>query len=389
MKILALNTGSSSIKYRLFDSSNNFQLLQQGVAERIGQENASTCHIDENGTENKEEIALPDYHTAMHALFSDMNAEEISAVGHRIVHGGEQFDGPVRITEVVIKEIINLAKFAPLHCQPNITGINALQEILPNIPHVAVFDTAAHAKMGSKAFLYGLPIHYYERDKIRKYGFHGINHTYVAQEAGNLLNRDLKELKIVTCHLGNGCSISAFEKGISIDNSMGLTPLEGLVMGTRCGDLDPSVVIYLIEELKMPTQQVVDLLNKRSGLLGLCGKSDMRDIVAMAEGGDRLAKIAIEVFVYRVQKCIGANIAALNGVDAIVFTGGIGENSPYIRSLIAKNFTYVNASIDTEANQKNKSIFSSKDSSVFLMNIPANEEKVIAQQVFRLLFKMV
>ncbi|MBA3956856.1 MAG: acetate kinase [Parachlamydiaceae bacterium] len=384
MKILALNSGSSSIKYRLFDSG-NFLMLRQGLAERIGQKTSSICQIEENQPARHEEIALPDYRTAIHALFSEKSLSGIEAMGHRVVHGGEQFKGPTLVDSKVIKDISELAKFAPLHCQPNVIGIEMLRELLPDIPHVAIFDTATHATMGSKAYLYGLPFEYYEKHKIRKYGFHGINHAYVAQEASRLLKKRFEELKIVTCHLGNGCSINAFEKGKSIDNSMGLTPLEGLVMGTRCGDLDPSVVIYLIEELGLPPQQVTDLLNKKSGLLGLCGKSDMRDIIAMAKGGDTRSQIAIELFVYRVQKYIGAYIAALNGIDAIIFSGGIGENSSHIRNLIARNFSYVGAHVEPSANENNKSIFSTTDSPVVLMTIPANEEKVIAQQTYQLL----
>jgi acetate kinase len=385
MKILALNSGSSSIKFRLFDSSKNFQLLKRSLAERIGQKTSSICQIIENQPAQEKEVALPDYHTAMQALFSNKDLEEIDAVGHRVVHGGEQFKCPIRVNKDVIKEITKLSKFAPLHCQPNVIGIEVLQELLPNIPHVAVFDTAVHATMDFKAFLYSIPIEYYKKYKIRKYGFHGINHSYVVFEAARLLKKKIEELKIITCHLGNGCSIAAFEKGKSIDNSMGLTPLEGLVMGTRCGDLDPSVIIYLIEELGLSSKQITDLLNKKSGLLGLCGKSDMRDIIAEAENGDKPSQMAIEIFVYRVQKYIGAYIAALNGVDAIVFTGGIGENSPHIRALVAKNFSYLDVIIEAEENETNKTIFSTKDSAVFLMTIPANEEKVIAQQTYQLL----
>lgn len=385
MKILALNSGSSSIKYRLYDSNKNYRLLVQGLAERIGQKNSSIFQTLENLPAQEKKIALPDYRTAMGAIFPSKDYLEVDAVGHRVVHGGEQFKGPVLIDKGVIKEIRALSKFAPLHCQPNVIGIEVLQELLPNIPHVAVFDTAAHATLRPKAFLYGIPIEYYEKHKIRKYGFHGINHTYVAHEAARFLKKELKELKIITCHLGNGCSITAFEKGKSIDNSMGLTPLEGLVMGTRCGDLDPSVPIYIMKELGLAPEQVTDVLNRKSGLLGLCGKSDMRDIVELAKSGDKASKTAIEIFVYRIQKYIGAYIAALNGVDVIVFTGGIGENSPHIRALITKNFSYVNILIETEENEKNKMIFSTRNSSAFLMNIPANEEKVIAQQTYQLL----
>lgn len=385
MKILALNSGSSSIKYRLFDSSQNYQLLGQGLAERIGQENASICCNIENQPVCKKKMDLSDYATAMQALFSSKDAWQVDAVGHRVVHGGEQFQGPARIDKEVIQEIKKLSKFAPLHCQPNVIGIEILQDLLPDIPHVAVFDTAAHAKMDFKAFLYGLPLEYYEKHKIRKYGFHGINHSYVAHEAAHLLKKPLEALKIITCHLGNGCSITAFEKGKSIDNSMGLTPLEGLIMGTRCGDLDPSVLIYFSEELGLSCEQITDLLNKKSGLLGLCGKSDMRDIIAMATSGDQTSQMAIELFVYRIQKYIGAYVAALNGIDAIVFTGGIGENSAVIRALISKNFSYLNALVEAEKNEKNATLFSTSTSAVFLMNIPANEEKAIAEQTYQLL----
>lgn len=387
MKILALNSGSSSIKYRLFESNNNFQLLEQGAAERIGQKNSSISKIKENGSPSKESITFTDHQQAIQALFPIRNEAlyEIDAVGHRIVHGGEQFKSPILIDKKVIKEIAELAQFAPLHCEPNIAGIEALQELLPNIPHLAVFDTSAHAAMECKAFLYGIPIEYYEKYKIRKYGFHGINHSYVALEAAGLIKKPLEELKIITCHLGNGCSISAFKKGKSIDNSMGLSPLEGLIMGTRCGDLDPSVVLYLFEKFGLEVDQLKDLLNKKSGLLGLCGKSDMRDIIAMAKNKDKFAQIAIDTFVYRIQKYIGAYVAALNGVDAIVFSGGIGENSPYIRALIMKNFSYLGIHIDTEKNEKNSPMFSSGNAPPFLMTIPANEELVIAKQTYQLL----
>jgi acetate kinase len=390
MKILALNSGSSSIKYSLFDANKNYQLLIRGVAERIGQNKSTIRQIIENKPEYKVEMHLPDHHTAMHALHQTLTQEKeslnhIDAVGHRIVHGGEHLKNPTIINEEVIKDIKDVSKFAPLHCLPNVTGIEVLQELLPDIPHVAVFDTAAHATMPPKAYLYGIPMEYYEKYKIRKYGFHGINHSYVAREAAKVLNKEIETLKIISCHLGSGCSITAFENGRSIDNSMGLTPLEGLVMSSRSGDLDPALVLYLNDTLKLDTTEVTDLLNKKSGLLGLCGKGDMRDIIAAAKDGDKASQTAIDVFVYRIQKCIGAYIAALKGVDVIVFTGGIGENSPYIRALIADNFAYAGAFLDAKKNEKNEIIFSLNDSSIALMNIPANEEKVIAQQTHDLL----
>ena len=370
MKILALNSGSSSIKYRLFDSDNHFQILQQGLAERIGQKSS-----------------FPDHKAAMKYLFSNENKalRGIDAIGHRIVHGGERFIKPVLINKAVVKEIAGLAEFAPLHCEPNIIGIEVLQEKFPNIPQVAVFDTAAHASLPPKAFLYGIPYEYYEKYKIRRYGFHGINHSYVAHVAARQIKKPLEALKVITCHLGNGCSISAFDQGKSIDNSMGFTPLEGLVMGTRSGDLDPSIVLYLLEKLGLQIHQMRDLLNTKSGLFGLSRKSDMRDIITMAEGGCDLAKITLEIFVYRIQKYIGAYAAALNGVDVIVFTGGIGENSSYIRTHVMKNFSYLGAHIDHKKNEENDVVFSTVNSKFFMMTIPANEEKEIAEQTYQLL----
>jgi acetate kinase len=389
MKILALNTGSSTIKYAVFDAAKNYQILVKGIVERIGQEKSAISHVEEGEGELREELFLADHRSAMQALGQILKnktslGENLDAVGHRIVHGEEKYREPILINEEVVKNIKEVAKFAPLHCDPNIIGVEVLQELFPNLPQVAIFDTAAYASVPPKAFLYGVPMEYYEKYKIRKYGFHGINHSYVAHEAAKILTKPLEELKVITCHLGSGCSISAFENGRSIDNSMGLTPLEGLVMGTRSGDLDPAVVIYLIDALGLQTTQLTDLLNKHSGLFGLCGKNDMRDIIASAANGDRLAQTAIEVFVYRIQKYIGAFIAALNGVDVIVFTAGIGENSSYIRAKIAKNFSYSGALLDKAKNETNETIFSSEDSAVLFMTIPANEEKAIAQQTSRL-----
>ena len=285
----------------------------------------------------------------------------------------------------VLENIKEAAKFAPLHCQANVTGIEVAQELWPDLPQVAVFDTAAHAAMPPKAFLYGIPLKYYEKYHIRKYGFHGINHSYVAHEAAKMMAKPLEILKLITCHLGNGCSITAFEKGRSIDNSMGLTPLEGLVMGSRSGDIDPAAVLYLMDKEGLKTTEMTDLLNTKSGLLGLCGKSDMRDILAAAEKGDKASQTAIEIFVYRIQKYIGAFMAALNGADALVFTGGIGENSPYIRACIADNLSFAGALINKQKNENNETIFSNKKSRLLLMNIPANEEKAIAEQTYYLL----
>jgi len=394
MNILAVNCGSSSIKFRLFDAEQNFRLLAKGLAERIGQASGSLSESIAGRRDFRRELALPDHRSAMHALHQKLVEDEsawagidtrIDGVGHRIVHGGERFRNPVVIDADVIHGIKEAARFAPLHCQPNVIGIEVAQELLPDIPHVAVFDTAAHQTLEPKAFLYAVPIEYYDTYRIRKYGFHGINHSYVAQEAARILATPLERLKVITCHLGNGCSVTAFAQGRSMDTSMGLTPLEGLVMGSRCGDLDPSVVLYLLEVLGLGAGQVSDVLNKKSGLFGLCGKSDMRDIIATAEQGDPRSQVAIEVFVYRIQKYIGAYAAALNGIDVVVFTGGIGENSPYIRQRVAANLGYLGARIDPEKNDNNATVFSSDHASLTLMTIPANEERVIAQQTYSLL----
>ncbi len=394
MNILAVNCGSSSIKFRLFDADRNFRLMAKGLAERIGQESASIYLMIEDQQEFRRDLPLPDHRAAMHALHHALvegdadlagHVGGIDGVGHRIVHGGERFRNPVLITADVIDGIKEAARFAPLHCQPNVVGIEVAQELLPDLAQVAVFDTAAHQTLAPKAFLYGLPIELYEKYKIRKYGFHGINHSYVANEAAKILAQPLHTLKVITCHLGNGCSMTAWERGKSIDTSMGLTPLEGLVMGSRSGDLDPAIVLYLIDELGLTTSEVTSLLNTQSGLLGLCGNNDMRDIIAMAERGEERSQVAIDVFVYRIQKYIGAYVAAMNGIDAIVFTGGIGENSPYIRQRVVANLGYLGVTIAPEKNDNGQTIFSSDNSSLMLLTIPANEERAIAQQTYNLL----
>ncbi len=385
MNILAVNCGSSSIKLRLFDADRDFRLLARGLAERIGQPSGAIRRTVGDGPEYRRELPLPDHRAALRALHQALTEGAvdrvgIDGVGHRIVHGGERFRNPAFIDADVIKGIKEAARFAPLHCRPNIIGIETAQELLPDVPQVAVFDTAAHQTLAPKAFLYALPAELYEKYRIRRYGFHGINHSYVANEAAKTLAQPLADLRVITCHLGNGCSITAFAGGKSVDTSMGMTPLEGLVMGTRCGDLDPAIVLYLMDELGWTTAEVANLLNARSGLLGLCGSNDMRDIVALAAGGERRAQVAIDVFVYRIQKYVGAYAAALNGVDVIVFTGGIGENNPDMRRRVAANLEYLGAHVDRQKNESGAAVFSSGASSVTLMTIPANEEMAIAQQ---------
>lgn len=385
MKILALNTGSSSIKYTLFDASSGYEVLRKGGVERIGQKEASLYQIDNLQTRQERKLSLPDYRSALHAALQDLASlsdpkMHVDAIGHRVVHGGKWYRQSARINDEVMEHLKEAANFAPLHSTPNLLGIEVSQQLFPDIPHAAVFDTAAHAQMPPKAFLYGLPLKYYEKHQIRRYGFHGINHAYVAQEAAKILNKPLQQFKVVSCHLGNGCSITAFKNGMSIDNSMGLTPLEGLVMGSRSGNIDPAIVLYLIDNIHLSPKEVSDILNKKSGLLGLCGKSDMRDILAQAGKGDEACRIAVEVFVYNIQKTIGAFIAALNGVDVMIFTGGIGENSAEIRELVLSAFSFLGVSLDPHQNQKNEKIFSALASKVTLLAIPANEELVIAEQ---------
>ncbi len=301
-----------------------------------------------------------------------------------MVHGGEEFGESVLVDDEVMGVLRRLADLAPLHNPPNILGIEVCREMLPGVPNVAVFDTAVHQTMPPKAYLYGLPIDLCRKHGIRKYGFHGTSHAYVAQEAARKLGRSLEDLRVITCHLGNGCSVTAFESGRSIDTSMGFTPLEGLVMGTRSGDVDPAVPLYLVKDLGMSPEEVDDLLNQGSGLQGLCGRRDMRDIEAQARQGDRAAQTAIDVFVYRVQKYIGAYTAALGGVDAIVFTAGIGEHSPYVRAEILRPFRYLGLRVDESKNEQGQVLFSAADSSVEVLTIPTNEELVIARDTYEL-----
>lgn len=361
MKVLVINSGSSTIKYSVLEMNQEPKLLLKGIKERVS----------------------TDHRVAMHDVLDEINKSglKIEAVGHRVVHGGESLRKPTLINQEVIDQIVKAGRFVPLHAKPNLIGIEVTQEMLPHIPQVAIFDTSAFVTLPLRAFLYAIPWEYYEKHKIRRYGFHGINHQYVAEQA----SKTLKKKKIITCHLGSGCSIAAFDNGKAIDTSMGLTPLEGLVMGTRSGDIDPSIIFYLSDVLGMKTAEIMEVLNKKSGLLGLSGKNDMRDIVAKAEKGDKHSQTAIEIFVYRVQKYIGAYMAALNGAEGIVFTGGIGENSPYIREKILANFDYAGVKMDRGKNQQNALIFSFEDSKMALMTIKANEEFAIAEQTFGLL----
>ena len=365
MKILVINCGSSSIKYELVNlksylsADRKSEVIVRGIIEKIG--------IDIKSHEVGLEIILDRLMQPPDAVVQ--NKKELAAVGHRVVHGGEKFKRAVLIDEKIIKSIRSHFELAPLHNPPNLMGIEAAKKLLPDIPQVAVFDTAFHQTMPASAYLYALPYRFYEQYGIRRYGFHGTSHKYVALEASRILKKPLKKLKLITCHLGNGCSLAAIKEGKSIDTSMGFTPLEGLIMGTRCGDIDPAIVFYLMRKEGLSAEQINELLNKKSGLLGLSDiSSDMRDILRMADKDNPRAKITLEVFIYRLKKYIGAYIAAMNGIDALIFTAGIGENVQIIRERIKRELSYL-----------------LKDAQILV--IPTNEELMIAQETAEVIKK--
>jgi len=349
MKILTINSGSSSIKYQLFEMPRQ-RIVKKGMIDKIG-ERGSKVKNHQEGIRN---------------ILSSIS--DVKAVGHRVVHGADKFRKPILINKRVISKIKECAKLAPLHNPSNLTGILSCKKLLKKVPQVAVFDTAFYQSLPDFVYMYGLPYEYYKRFGIRKYGFHGTSHEYIAQEAARRLRRPLNKLRLITCHLGNGCSITAIKAGKSVDTSMGFTPLEGLLMGTRTGDLDPAVVIYLQRKLKISLEKITDILNKKSGLQGISGISnDMRKLKKAARKGNRRARLAIEMFVYRIRKYIGAYIAALGGLDAIIFTAGIGENHAQIRKKITQGlFTYLKS--------KPK-----------ILVIPTNEELMIAKQAYNLI----
>ncbi len=397
MKILVINSGSSSIKYKLYQATgtdHDFNVLAEGGAERIGISGSSVdCKRDGQEREHMY-MDLPDHKKAINAIFKLLtdpgkgtlkNLEELGGVGHRVVHGGEDFTASAVIDGDVVKAIRSNSVLAPLHNPPNLMGIQAVYELVPDMKQVAVFDTAVHQTMPPKAYLYGLPKEQYVTHKIRRYGFHGTSHGYVAHQAARELKKPIEKLKLITCHLGNGGSITAFDGGRSVDTSMGLTPLAGILMGTRSGDLDPYIPLHIMQTQDMTVDQVAAMMNKQGGLLGLCGKRDMRDVTAGYELGFEGCIEAIDKFVYEIQKYIGAYIAAMNGVHAIVFTAGIGENVPLVREKILENFGYIGLRINRRSNKANKTLISSKNSDVKALVIHTDEEKVIAADTFDLL----
>lgn len=389
MKVLVLNCGSSSVKYQ-FISTEDRKVLAKGVIERIGSSSAILTHERFDGDKIKITGEILDHDLAIEYVIAVLlsknhgvikNKSEIDAVGHRVVHGGEDFSGSVLITDSVIDTLRENIELAPLHNPPNLKGILACKKHLPGIPQVGVFDTAFHQKMPPKAYIYGIPYLLYKRYKIRRYGFHGTSHLFVSRRAAELMNKPYESLKLITCHLGNGCSIAAIDKGISIDTSMGFTPLEGLLMGTRCGDLDPSIPLHVMSKEDLTLAEINTMLNKHSGLIGISGISnDMREIIKSMNEGNERAKLAFEVFCYRLKKYIGAYTAALGGLDAIVFTGGIGENSVEVRKETLSNLEYLGIELDEEKNNltKGERIISKSDSRVKVFVIPTNEELVIA-----------
>ena len=393
MKVLVLNCGSSSIKYQFFDTAEEVALAK-GVVERIGMSSAVLSHTRYDGDGIKIAGEILDHTIAIEYVLGVMlsknhgvidDKSDIEAVGHRVVHGGENFTDSILLTDEIVQVLQDNIELAPLHNPPNIKGIQAVKRILPNVPQVAVFDTAFHTKMPPKAFLYGIPYELYKKHQIRRYGFHGTSHLFVAKEAAKILGKDLKDLKIVTAHLGNGCSMAAVQNGVSVDTTMGFTPLEGLLMGTRSGDLDPSLILYIMGKEGLSLNEANTLLNKHSGLIGISGESsDMREILAAANEGHKRSRYAFEIFAYRVKKYLGAYAAAMGGLDAFVFTGGIGENSPEVREEVCKDLEFLGIELDDQKNKNKEKIISKDSSRIPVLRIPTNEELVIARDTNRI-----
>lgn len=406
MKILVLNSGSSSIKYKVFDCDNNYKVLVKGQVERIGLPNPvlkctcdharANCHEIILGRRSK--IEVPDHVAAMSLICKLLLDErcpiiqdlsEIAGVGHRVVHGGEYFSESVVIDAQVLDRIRQCARLAPLHNPPAIRGIEAVTQAFPDAHQVAVFDTAFHSSIPKKAYLYGIPKELYTKHGIRKYGFHGISHQYISHRAAELLEKNIADTRIITCHLGNGSSITAVNAGKSVDTSMGLTPLGGVMMGTRSGDLDPYIPLFMIKELGMTAEEVERKLNKESGLEGICNFADVRDIERRAAEGDPDAELALDMFAYRVARYIGGYAMVMGGVDAIAFTGGIGEKDAEMRLRILRDAGHLGVEIDPELNARAERIISTSRSRVAVMVIPTDEELVIARDTARLIRPLV
>jgi acetate kinase len=395
LNVLVLNCGSSSIKYELIDTAAD-RSLAKGVVAKIG-EPGSYIEYETDRGKSRSQAVVADHKAGIGLMLGYLmgeehggikSAAEVSAVGHRVVHGGESFSNSTLITDEVIDKVRECIPLAPLHNPANLAGIEAAMKLFPNIPHVAVFDTAFHQTLPEKAFIYPIPYELYEKYRIRKYGFHGTSCRYVTARAAEFLGRPANELKMVVCHLGNGVTLAAVKDGKSIDTSMGLTPVEGLMMGTRSGDVDPGVIYFLSKAASLTLDQIYDMLNRESGLLGVSGVSnDMRDILKLAEGGNKRCRLAVEMFSYRVRKYIGVCAAVMDGVDVIVFTAGIGTNSPAIRSMVCEGLGYLGVQLDKSKNDSaigSESDISATGSGVRVLVIPTNEEKLIALDTVRI-----
>lgn len=390
MKVLVLNSGSSSVKFQFFNMEEE-RVLAKGLVERIGIEDSSLEYENDNGQEVEKDIDITDHREGIEQVIEILldsevgvldDIDDINAVGHRLVHGGEKFAHSTLIDEEVIEKIEELTPLAPLHNPHNLTGVRVCKELLPNKPQVGVFDTAFHQSMPEEAYIYPIPYEYYKKYGVRRYGFHGTSHKYVANRAAELMREDIDNLKIITCHLGNGASMAAINKGKSVDTSMGMTPLEGLMMGTRSGDIDPAIIPFLMEKEDLSTKEIDSILNKESGLLGVSGVSnDSRDVRQAAKKGNHRAHLADKIFNYRVRKYIGEYMAVLNGIDAVVFTGGIGENAWEVRKHIIEKLDNLGFILDLEANKvRGEEVeISAEDSKVKVFAIPTNEELVIAR----------
>ena len=399
MNILVINCGSSSLKYQLINSDSE-QVLAKGLCERIGIDGSAITHQKAGGEKQTTSAPMADHTQAVKLVIEKLtdsavgavkSLDEIDAVGHRIVHGGEKFADSVLLTEEVMKAIEECNDLAPLHNPANLIGINSCREIMPGVPMVGVFDTAFHQTMPKKAYLYGLPYEYYEKYKVRRYGFHGTSHDFVSERAAQILGKKREDLKIIVCHLGNGASVSAVMNGKSVDTSMGLTPLEGLIMGTRSGDMDPAIISFLMDKEGISAQEMITICNKKSGVFGLSDglSSDFRDLAEAAKEGNQKAEDALETYAYRVGKYIGAYAAAMNGVDVIAFTAGAGENNAKVRELIGQYIGFLGTNIDPEKNKLRgeEVILSDEGARVITMVVPTNEELAIARETCRLVQK--
>lgn len=395
MKILVLNCGSSSVKYKLFDMDKK-QVLGQGGVEKVAMKGSFLKHTAADGRQVILEGEILEHQIAIEYILGVLvskkygcikSLNEIDAVGHRVVHGGEKFKSSVLIDESIMKEIEACIEIAPLHNPPNLKGIQAIENLIPNVPQVAVFDTAFHQSMPERAYIYGIPYSLYKKYGIRRYGFHGTSHRYVSSRGCDFLGVDYKKQRIITCHIGNGGSVTAIKNGQSIDTSMGFTPLEGLLMGTRCGDLDPTVITFLMDKEGIGTASATTLLNKYSGVLGVSGvSSDMRDLDAAAKAGDARAQLAIEIYAYRIKKYIGSYAAALGGLDILIFTGGVGENQGSMRAKVCEELEFLGIEIDPERNQTKAqdALISKDDGKVKVLVIPTDEEFMIASDTSEL-----